>query len=126
MFNLNQILSFNLFGNPALDYLIALGIFVLAIIILRIFEKVVIARIKKLADHTKTDFDDLLVKILESIGWTFYFFASLYLAVQFIQLPNIAEKIVFYIFLVITAYYIVKSIQEVIDYGINKAIEKRT
>ena len=107
------------------EYLIALAIFILAVIALKIFKQVVIARIKKLADHTKTELDDLLIKTIDSVGWPFYLFFSLYFAFRFIVIPGILERIVFYLLLIVGIYYVVKSVQKIIDYGFHKIIEKK-
>ncbi len=121
----NQILNYYFWNNSLKDYLIALGFFILAVIALRIFKHIVIVKIKKIADHTKTEFDDLLIKAVDSIGWPFYLFFSLYFAFKFIIAPQILEKIVFYFLLISGIYYIVKGIQKIIDYGFHKLVKKR-
>ncbi len=121
----NQILNYYFLDNSIKGYLIALGFFVLAIIVLKIFKQIIIVKIKKLADHTKTEFDNLLIKTVDSIGWPFYLFFSLYFAFKFIIIPGILEKIVFYLLLIIGIYYVVRGIQKIIDYGFHKIIEKK-
>jgi len=121
----NQILNYYFLDNSIKGYLIAFGFFVLAIIVLKIFKQIIIVKIKKLADHTKTEFDDLLIKTVDSIGWPFYLFLSLYFAFKFIIIPGILERIVFYLLLIIGIYYVVRGIQRIIDYGFHKIIEKK-
>jgi len=121
----NQILNYYFLDNSIKGYLIAFGFFVLAIIVLKIFKQIIIVKIKKLADHTKTEFDDLLIKTVDSIGWPFYLFLSLYFAFKFIIIPGILERIVFYLLLIIGIYYVVRGIQRIIDYGFHKIIKKK-
>jgi len=121
----NQILNYYFWNNSIKGYLIALGVFVLAIIILKIFKQVIVVKIKKIADHTKTEFDDLLIKTVDSVGWPFYLFFSLYFAFKFIVIPGILERIAFYLLLIVGICYVVKSIQRIIDYGFHKVIEKK-
>jgi len=121
----NQILNYYFLDNSIKGYLIAFGFFVLAIIVLKIFKQIIIVKIKKLADHTKTEFDDLLIKTVDSIGWPFYLFLSLYFAFKFIIISGILERIVFYLLLIIGIYYVVRGIQRIIDYGFHKIIEKK-
>ncbi len=125
MTDFTKILSYGFWDNSLTEYLIALGIFLLAFIVLKIFKKIIIAKIKKVADHTETDLDDMLIKIVDSIGWPFYLFLSLYLSFQFIQLPEIIGRIFFFIVLILISYYIVKAAQELIDYGFGKVVQKR-
>ena len=124
MFDYIQILNYSFLGNSLKAYLIALAVFVLTIIVLKIFKHIVIKKIKKLADHTKAEFDSLIINIIDSTGWLFYLFLSLYLALQFIQLPKAAEKSISYIVFIIVVYYAVKAIQRIIDYIFRKAIQK--
>jgi len=124
-FEIFKILNYSFGGNLVKDYLFVLAVFILIISVLKIFEKIIVARIKKLADNTKNDFDDLLVKVFDSIGWPFYLLLSLYISLGYLNLPEIIAKVVFYIFLVALVYYIVKSIQQIIDYGIKKVVEKK-
>ena len=121
----NQILNYYFLDNSIKGYLIAFGFFVLAIIVLKIFKQIIIVKIKKLADHTKTEFDDLLIKTVDSIGWPFYLFLSLYFAFKFIIISGTLERIVFYLLLIIGIYYVVRGIQRIIDYGFHKIIEKK-
>ncbi|MCD6528607.1 mechanosensitive ion channel family protein, partial [bacterium] len=122
---LTKILNYSFLGNTLKEYLVALGVFLLTIIVLKIFKKVIIGKIKKIADHTKTDFDDLLIKILNSIGWPFYIFLALYLAFQFVKLPPIIEKGVYWLSLILVIYYIGRGGGELIDYGFGKIAQKR-
>ena len=122
---LQQILNYSFGGNLVSQYLIALGVFVLAIIVLKIFKNVGIKKLKKLADHTRAEFDDILIGFIESVGWLFYFILALDLALRFIQLPEIIGKIVYYLTIIIVIWYVVKAVQEAINFGAQKIISKR-
>jgi small-conductance mechanosensitive channel len=124
--NYKEILDLIFWNNTVGDYLIAFGVFVLALIGLKIFKKIVLAKVKKIVNHTITDFDDLIIKTVDSIGWPFYLFFSLYFALRFINIPNILERAVFYLLLIIGVYYIVNGLQEIIDYGFKKIVDKRS
>lgn len=124
-FNFSQILTYNFIGNSVKEYLIALGVFLLAIIILKFFKNTGIKKIKKLADHSRVEFTSLLIKIIDSIGLPLYVFLSLYLALQFVRLPGIIEKVVSYGVLILVAYYVVRGVQELIDYGAHKIVQEK-
>ena len=112
-------------GNFMQDYLLALAVFTLSIAILKVIKTVVIKKLKKLADHTQTDFDNVLIKVIDSISWPFYIFLSLYLGFRFIQLPLVAENIIGYGLFILVVYYVVRGVQEIIDYGFNQVINKK-
>ena len=120
-----EILTYTFWSNLIKEYLIAFAIFILAVVVLKFFKRVVIKKLKKLTKQTRGEFDDLLIEIIASIGWFFYFFLSLYIAIQFIQLPELIEKIVYYAVIISITYYIVKGIQRIIDYGFEKMVKKK-
>ncbi|MCW8816805.1 MAG: hypothetical protein OQK52_02885, partial [Ignavibacteriaceae bacterium] len=62
---MKELLNQTYFGNTIEAYLIALGIFIGAVIIIFIFKKVVLSRLRKWAETTDTKIDDFLVRGLE-------------------------------------------------------------
>ncbi|MBU2545476.1 mechanosensitive ion channel family protein [Patescibacteria group bacterium] len=120
-----EILNYNFLENSVLDYLIAVGVFFLALAVLKIFKFTVLMKLKKIAKQTSVEFDDILIESIDAIGWPLYSFLSIYIAIQFIQFPNIIGKIISVVILVILTYYIVKAIQQLIDFGFGKVIEKK-
>ncbi len=124
--NFQEFLSNQFLGNYIRDYFWALAAFFGILILLRIFKSQIVKRLKKLAEKTKTQLDDLLVKILDSAGWpTFYLLLSLYLALKFIQSPQILDNIIYYALIIIITYLAVKTGGDIIDYGTLKIIQKK-
>ncbi len=113
-------------GNTLLQYLIFLAIFFATLIVLRIFKVTIIHRLKVLAQKSKTDIDDLVMSIIENIGWFFYAYTSFYIAHFSLTLPEVAGKVISYLFFVFVIYYAVKSVEGVIDYMGKKFIAKKS
>jgi small-conductance mechanosensitive channel len=125
--NLYQnILQIDFWGNTGREYLIALGVFAGALIVLKITQMLILGRLKKLAEKTKTDLDDILIETISSIRPPFYFFISLYLAVKSLTFPLLANKIIDGVFILVIVYEITKAIQIFIGYGTQKIIDKST
>jgi len=124
-FNFQEILAYQILNNTVFQYLIAIAVFSAVFFALRIFKSIIILRLKKLSEKTKTDIDDLLIKIIFSVKQSFYLFLSFYIAVLFLNCSELFLKMINYLFLLIIVYYIVKAIEEVIDYGAEKLVEKR-
>jgi len=122
---INEILLYDFLGNNTKEYLIALLFFILTIAVLKIFKNVVIKKLKKLADHTKTEIDNLIITIIEKIGWLFYVLLALLLCFQFIQVTAVLKKALVYIVVIIATYYVIKAVQEFIDYATQKVMVKR-
>lgn len=124
-FDFTPILTQTIGENYVKDYLVALAVFVLAAAVLKIFKYSILNKLKEISSKTRTDLDNLLIKIIDNVGWSFYLLLSLYLALKFIQIPDFIGTLVYYAVLAAVTYYVVKGIQELIDYGTRKVILKR-
>ena len=58
---MEELLKETYWGNTILQYLIAAGFFVGGIIIVTIFKKIILIRLKKLAEKTKTSIYDFII-----------------------------------------------------------------
>jgi hypothetical protein len=59
-FNLTEILNYTVGNNSMKDYLVAIGVFVTAVAVLRVFRFSIIGGLRKLAARTKSELDELL------------------------------------------------------------------
>lgn len=91
------------------SYIPAVLVFFIVLIILKILKKLIIKKFK----------------LIKNIDWFFCLFLSFYFAIKFIQLPIKIETFISYATLIIVAYYAVKIIQGLMDYGAEKVIQKR-
>jgi small-conductance mechanosensitive channel len=120
-----QILSTNYLGNTVQDYLILLGVFLFAIIILKIFKTVIVVRMKKLAKKTKTTADDIVIRVIDELAWPFYLGVALYVAMRFITLPEGIGRWIEYAIFIVVAIYIVRSFVKLIKYSMHRVVEKK-
>jgi small-conductance mechanosensitive channel len=124
-FNLAEILTYTIAGNSGKEYLAALAVFLMAATALKIFKYVIIHKLKKISAKTQTELDNLLIKIIDSVGWLFYLLLSFYIALQFIQTPDFIGNAMYYVMLVAVTYYVVRGVQDLIDYGTEKIVLKK-
>jgi Mechanosensitive ion channel. len=115
-----EILEYTIGNNCVKDYLIAIAVFVLTIVILKIFKHEVLKKLKEIVAKTKTEIDDLIVKIVDRIGWPLYLILALYIALQFIVLPSIVGTVLKYASVIIVMYYVIKGVQDLANYYIRK------
>ena len=115
-----RILNYTIGDNCVKDCIMAIIAFVLTIVILKVFKHVVIKKLKELAEKTKTEIDDLLIKIIGRIRWPLYLILALYIALRFITLPSILDQILYYAAVIIVTYYAVISIQAILNFYIAK------
>jgi len=122
---LNEILNYTVFGNVLRDYILAITVFVVTIIVFKAIKYQVIKKLRHAADKTKSDIDDLLIKIVDKVGWHFYIFFATYFAINFIQLPAIILTIFSYATPIVVVFIIVRSVQQVVNYGILKVTKEK-
>jgi len=120
-----EILSYALWGNSVQDYIIATVVFVLAIIIFRIIKYQIVKKLRNVANKTKAEVDDLLIKTVDKIGWPFYIFFAIYVALNFIQVPDAVNIFFTYATPIVVVIIIVRSLQQFVDYGIQKLAKEK-
>ena len=96
---IDSLKNFIIWGNTGYDYVLAIIIFVGLLVILKIFQVIILTRLYKLAQKTKTDFDDVLINIFKTIRPPFYFLIALYFGIKVLTLPEIVFKILYVLFL---------------------------
>lgn len=118
--SLNELFSYSFLGNPVGNYFIALVVFILVSLALKIFEAIFISRFRKVVTHTATKLDDVLVKILASVGWPFYVILGLWAAFRFIVLPAEIQKYFSYLTMLVLVYYVALGGQIVLVFFVDR------
>ena len=113
---LEQLKNLSFWGNSGYDYFKAILIFIGLLILLKIFREIILAKLKKIAEKTKTKFDDVLINIFKTIKPPFYLLVSLYIAIKTLIIPDIAVKIINILFIITVIYEIIRAIEKIIDY----------
>jgi len=111
-------------GNALGDYALAIGYFIVFLVVFKIFQSVILYQLNRLADKTKTDLDDKLIDLVESVRPAFYSFLALYLAIGFIKINDLVHKIIMVVFITWIVYQTIISLHSLIDYAIRKYSEK--
>ena len=124
-YNINAILNAQVWNNSGQDYLTALIMAFIGIIVLKLFKSIVLRRLKKIAAKTSTDVDDFIVNVLNQLHWPLYFLISVYIALQTLAFPGIVQQIFNSAMIIGITYYVVRVILELIDYGTTKFVHKR-
>jgi small-conductance mechanosensitive channel len=112
-------------SNGLSEYTYAIGVFLVSLLVLRFFKYVFIKKLEKFFAKTATDFDDIVLRGIDAIGWPFYILLSFYFGIRFLTLPGWIDNFVTYVIIIVGTYYAVKFIQIIINYALRKIIEKR-
>jgi small-conductance mechanosensitive channel len=110
--------------NMGRDYLFASLSFLVFIVVLYIFKAVIIHRLKRLAKKTKTEFDDIIINFLNKLHWPFYVILSLFISLRFLIVPEFVTKALDHILIIFVAFYAVRFVQVMLDFGAKHVKEK--
>lgn len=122
--NLKTVFEFELWGNTGEQFFWALVIFIVLMIIFKIFSSIVIAKLRKASKLTETDVDDFLIDVVKYIRPPFYFCISFFVATQFLALNQVVNKAIFGVFVIVVVFQVVSTVQKVVDYVIRKKLIK--
>lgn len=124
MEQLKGILEVSYFGNTIQSYSLAFGVFLITLIFFRILKSRIFVKLEKWASKTKTDLDDEVIRTVEAIPSVLYFFAALYIAMQFLVLRSTIVKVVEVILVILLIYWATKVASELIEYGVAKVAKR--
>ena len=100
---MNELLNQTFLGNSYYNYLIAIGTFLIGLILLFLFKKILLSRLKKWSEKTETKFDDLLIKAIEKTLLPILYFAILYLSIKTLAL---SETFIYYLGIVTKVLFV--------------------
>ncbi len=121
---MQQILNYSFLGNSVYNYIIALTIFIVGLILILIFKKIFLSRLKKWAATTQTNFDDLLVKAIEKSFIPVFYFGIFYLSIKNLVLSKSFEQGLNVVIVIITTFLVVRTIISIVNYFISTYLKK--
>ncbi len=112
-------------GNTVRDYIVAGGVFLLALLILFAIRQGAIHRLESFAQKTSTNFDDLIVKIIKSYQWPLYVFIGAYVSIQTLTIPEFFADAIRIGVLIIVVYYIIQTLQQIVEFTFSQVVRER-
>lgn len=122
---MEEFLNREYLGNTALSYLTALGILLAAIIVIGIFRKIFVKRLKDWAERTETTVDDFIVRGVEKAVVPLLYFGALVFAIRTITLHPGVEKALHYITVIIVTFFIIRLITSTINFSLNAYMSRQ-
>ncbi len=122
---LNYLDNLYFWGNNGWQYTKLLLIFFGLLLITKIFQVYIVAKLKKLSVKTKTDIDDTVIDIFEKLKPPFYLLLAFYFAIKSINLPDLLTKTVNVAFIVVVVYKIIRALEKIGGYVIQKYFTNR-
>lgn len=118
--------SVSYFGNTLWQLIISAFVFVILIGVLMLFQSIVLRRLKKLAEKTTTEADDVAIGIVASIRPPLYFIISLYISYRFLNFSSAVDSVVNFTFFVVVSFEVIRSFGKLVDYFIEIHTKKLT
>ncbi|MBA9076760.1 MULTISPECIES: mechanosensitive ion channel family protein [Rufibacter] len=81
------------YHNTVLDYLIAIGIIVVGLLLAKSFKHLFLQRVKNWAHHTKTNLDDFIVDSIDRFLVPALYFAIIYAGIHFLTLSEKVQNV---------------------------------
>lgn len=125
-FSLNGQMDFwyrEIFGNSIIDYLEAVVTFIIFLIVFKVFQTLILYKLNKLAQKTKTDIDDTFIKIVKTLRPPFYSFLAFYFAIKFLIVEALAGRVMEIVLIAWVIYQGVIAVQILIDYILKRNIK---
>ena len=122
---MQEFLNQTFWGNTLQSYAIAVGIFIVGLILVKILQKIVLRKLKKWAAKTETTLDDLLIKSIEKSIVPLLYFGIFYSALTSLTFIERASKIIEIASLFIVTFFIVRFISSSIMFTLSYFIKKQ-
>lgn len=119
---MNEFWSYSILNNPISDWLIAIGIIVVAIASLRLFQSVVIKKLKSFTAKTKTTIDDFVIGTIQRSVMPVLFVVAFYLGMHYLVFSEKVQSVVRIAIMVVITFFVLRIITSFITYAFNKAL----
>ena len=122
---MKEFLNQTYFGNTIEAYLIAVGIFIGGIILIKIFKSIILYRLKKWSEKTETTLDDFLIRGIEKSIVPLLYYGAFYAGLTSLTLNPSTRKIIEIVSLVLLTFFIVRFISSTIMFTLTYFIKKQ-
>lgn len=122
---MKEFLNQTYFGNTLEAYLIALGIFIGGIILIKIFKSIVLYRLKKWSEKTETTLDDFLIRGIEKSIVPLLYYGAFYAGITSLTLNPQTKNIVDIVSLALLTFFIVRFISSTIMFTLSYFLKKQ-
>lgn len=113
------------YDNTVRDYLIAVGIIVGGIILLKLFKRVILIRLKKWADTTESTLDNFAIDTVEKFALPAINFFIVFLGIKFLSLSEKVSQVVNIAVAVIITYFVLRLVSTIALHGLQSYVRRQ-
>lgn len=122
---MEKILNTTFLGNSVWQYISAVIVLIIGIIAVKIFKRIVLNKLKKWAERTKTNIDDFLILQIEKTILPLLYFGAIYLSVTSLTLTPKIAKAIDYTSIILITFFVIKFISSFLNFGLDLYLERR-
>jgi small-conductance mechanosensitive channel len=122
---MNKFWEYSFLNNTIRDWAVASIIIVVAIIILRLFQSIIIKRVKTLTAKTRTTLDDFVIRTIQSSVMPLLYLLAVYFGLHYLQLSAKVSSVIQVAVMFVTTFFILKIISSFITYAFQQALVKQ-
>lgn len=112
-------------GNSVRDYLIALTIFLVSVVVIRLLKSVLINRLQKWADKTRSTLDNLIVHTVTRFGIPALNFVALYFAIYSLSLSPKVHRVLEVATASVVAFFLIRLVSSLVRYFLEGYVRKQ-
>ena len=112
-------------NNTVLLYITAVGVFIVCVIAVKIFKRIVLNHLKKWSEKTETIIDDFLVKSIEKSLIPLLYFGALYLAVNTLVLNPKISNLIEKASIILVTFFVLRVITSGIRFSLDLYLSKK-
>lgn len=112
-------------NNTVKDWAIALSIILVAVVLLRVLQSVVIKRLKALTRRTKSTLDDFLISIVSSLVMPLLYILAIYSGLQYLQATERMKTIGRIALMVVVAFFLLRIASAFVAYIFHQTFSKK-
>lgn len=107
--------NFNFFGNSLRDIITAASVMLGGFVIVFIFNKVILRAVSRKAAKTDTQWDDLLVRVLDKYASLVFYYTSIYIGFEFLKVDSHFKLFLGKGFVILIVYAIIRAFSDMVD-----------
>jgi len=118
-------LDYIFWGNAVKTWLLAVGVIVVAFIVIRIFKSLVFKRLQAMAERSANNIDDVLVTLLGKVGVPFLYVLAVYFGAQVLEMTPKIERIIGNAMMVVITWSVLRLITSLIALSFRRYMHRQ-
>ncbi|MCD4779990.1 MAG: mechanosensitive ion channel family protein [Candidatus Omnitrophica bacterium] len=122
---MNQILQASFLNNTVSEYVIAVFLFLVGCLVIKVVQHIILNRLTKWAEKTKTSIDDFVVNLVQRIALPLLYIGLLYVCLNTLNLHDQIRKILDVSGTAVLTLFVARFITILIDYSFSVYCRRR-